>query len=127
MTIVTTVSKNVIHRAWTDLEPKLITFLATGLSAGVIVEAAGYVGYSINPGLAIVISTVVASVFGYIKSSTSKVRRYLSGLMRNCITRVFSAAIVPGFAGGSKKVSRWAHIGYTRLSKMRKPFRFLKR
>jgi hypothetical protein len=73
MTIVHTVTKNVLHRAWTDLEPKVVTFLATGLSAGVIVEAAGYLGYPINPGLAIVLSTVIASVFGYVKSSTSKV------------------------------------------------------
>jgi hypothetical protein len=73
MTIVQTVTTNVIHRAWSDLEPKLLIFLATGLSAAVITEAANYIGYPINPGLAILISTLVSSIFGYLKSSTTKV------------------------------------------------------
>lgn len=73
MTVVRTITKNVISRAWNDLEPKLVAFLATGLSASVVIEAANYLGWDINPGLAAVIATVVATVFGYLKSSTSKV------------------------------------------------------
>lgn len=72
-TITRTISVNVITRAWTDLEPKLLAFLTTGLSAGVITEAANYLGYSINPALAVVIATLVATIAGYLKSSTSKV------------------------------------------------------
>jgi hypothetical protein len=73
MTIVITVTKNVIHRAWSDLEPKLITFLATGLTATALVSAADYVGLKLPDGLASLIVLVVAGIAGYIKSSTSKV------------------------------------------------------
>jgi len=37
------------------------------------------------------------------------------------------AGTVQGFAGRSKKIPLLAHSGYTQLSKLRKPFRFLKR
>jgi hypothetical protein len=69
---VSTIIKTVTRRAWHDIEPKVLTFLATGLSAGLVTEAANYVGVSINPGLAVVISTCVASIAGYLKSSTAK-------------------------------------------------------
>lgn len=71
-TKVTTQIKTVTRRAWHDIEPKVLTFLATGLSAGLITEAANYVGVNVNPGLAVVISTCVASIAGYVKKSTVK-------------------------------------------------------
>lgn len=70
---VSTQIKTVAKRAWHDIEPKVLTFAATGLSAGLVTEAANYVGVSINPGLAVVISTCIASIAGYLKSSTNKV------------------------------------------------------
>ncbi len=73
MTIVTTITKNVIHRAWTDLEPKLIAFLATGLTATALVAAAAYVGIPIPDGLASLIVLIVSGIAGYIKSSTTKI------------------------------------------------------
>lgn len=90
MTIVRTVTKNVITRAWTDIEPKLLAFLTTGLSAGVITEAANYLGFTINPALAIVIATVVASIAGYFKSSTSKVPAFAPAI----VTAVPAPAVV---------------------------------
>jgi hypothetical protein len=73
VTIVTTVTKSVVHRAWTDLEPKLIAFLATGLTATALVSAADYVGLKLPEGLASLIVLIVAGIAGYVKSSTSKV------------------------------------------------------
>jgi hypothetical protein len=72
-TIVQTITTSVIHRAWGDIEPKLLATLATGVSASFITEAASYVGYSINPGLAVLLSSLIGLLVGYWKSSTSKV------------------------------------------------------
>jgi len=71
-TKVTTQITTITRRAWHDIEPKVLAFLATGLTAGLVTEAANYVGVNINPGLAVVISTCVASIAGYIKKSTTK-------------------------------------------------------
>lgn len=73
MTIVNTITKNVLKRAWTDLEPKVLAFLATGLTGTAIVGAADYVGVHIDPTLAVAVATVVATIAGYLKSSTTKV------------------------------------------------------
>jgi putative flippase GtrA len=77
MTIVNTITKNVIKRAWTDLEPKLLAFLATGLTGTLIVGAADYVGVHIDPTLAVAVATVVATIAGYLKSSTTKVPAFV--------------------------------------------------
>jgi predicted deacylase len=66
-----TIVKTVTKRAWHDIEPKVLAFLATGLTAGVVVEAGDYVGIHVSPALAVLVSTVVAAVAGYIKKSTS--------------------------------------------------------
>jgi hypothetical protein len=71
MTTVTTVVKNVIHRAWNDIEPKLLTFLATGLTASLLIFVANYVGWNISPALASVAVVVISTVAGYLKSSTT--------------------------------------------------------
>ena len=68
-----TVTVTVLKRAWTDLEPKLLAFLATGLTATAVVSAADYVGVHLPDGLAALIVLLVGGVAGYVKSSTNKV------------------------------------------------------
>ena len=67
------VTVNVLKRAWTDIEPKLVAFLATGLTATAVVSAADYVGVHLPDGLAALIVLLVGGIAGYIKSSTNKV------------------------------------------------------
>ena len=68
-----TVTVTVLKRAWSDLEPKLLAFLATGLTATAVVSAADYVGVHLPDGLAALIVLLVGGVAGYVKSSTNKV------------------------------------------------------
>ena len=68
-----TVTVSVLKRAWTDLEPKLVAFLATGLTATAVVSAADYVGVHLPDGLAALIVLLVGGIAGYVKSSTNKV------------------------------------------------------
>lgn len=69
---VSTILKTVTRRAWHDLEPKLIAFLASGLTATGLVEAAKYAGITLDPGQAGLVVLIVGGIAGYIKSSTSK-------------------------------------------------------
>ncbi|MBC7594541.1 MAG: hypothetical protein H7288_11485 [Kineosporiaceae bacterium] len=73
MTTITTITKNVIKRAWTDLEPKLLAWLATGLTATLLISAAAYVGVDISAPLAGAIVLVVGTIAGYVKASTNVV------------------------------------------------------
>ena len=68
-----TVTVSVLKRDWNDIEPKLLAFLATGLTATAVVSAGDYVGLHIPVGLAMLVVMVVGAVAEYIKSSTSKV------------------------------------------------------
>ena len=68
-----TVTINVLKREWHDLEPKLVAFLATGLTATALVSAADYVGVHLPSGLAGLIVLIVGGIAGYVKSSTNKV------------------------------------------------------
>ena len=68
-----TVTVTVLKREWHDLEPKLVAFLATGLTATAVVSAGDYVGIHLPDGLAALIVLIVGGIAGYIKSSTSKV------------------------------------------------------
>ena len=68
-----TVTVTVLKRAWSDLEPKLLAFLATGLTATAVVSAGDYVGLHLPDGLAALIVLLVGGVAGYVKSSTNKV------------------------------------------------------
>lgn len=72
MTVIKTVIVNVAKRAWHDLEPKLIAFLATGLTATAVIAGADYVGIHLDPSLASLIVLILGGVAGYVKSSTSK-------------------------------------------------------
>jgi hypothetical protein len=69
---VSTIIKTVTRRAWHDLEPKLIAFLASGLTATGLVEAAKYAGITLDPGQAGLVVLIVGVVAGYIKASTAK-------------------------------------------------------
>ena len=73
MTTVITVTKNIIHRAWNDLEPKLIAFLATGLTASGLIWVADYVGFHLTSPEAALIVVLVSTIAGYIKASTTTV------------------------------------------------------
>jgi hypothetical protein len=68
---VSTIIKTVTKRAWHDIEPKVLAFLATGVTAGVVVEAGDYAGIHVSPAIAVLVSTIVAAVAGYVKKSTS--------------------------------------------------------
>jgi len=68
-----TVTVTVLKRDWNDIEPKLLAFLATGLTATAVVSAGDYVGIHIPVGLAMLVVMVVGAVAEYIKSSTTKV------------------------------------------------------
>lgn len=60
-----------ITRAWTKLAPKLIAFLATGLTASGLIAFLAELDIVIPTGLASTIVTVVAAIAGYIKSDTA--------------------------------------------------------
>jgi len=68
-----TVTISVLKRDWNDIEPKLLAFLATGLTATAVVSAGDYVGLHIPVGLAMLVVMVVGAVAEYIKSSTTKI------------------------------------------------------
>ncbi len=73
MSIIRTITKNVLTRGWHDIEPKLLAFLATGLTATALIAAVDYVGIHLPDGLASLIVLIVGAIAGYIKSSTVKV------------------------------------------------------
>jgi hypothetical protein len=62
-----------IARAWSKLAPKLIAFLATGLTASAVIWAVGYVGglfgyeWHLTPELAMILVGAVSTVAGYIQ------------------------------------------------------------
>jgi hypothetical protein len=64
------VIKNPIPRAWNDLAPKLWAFLATGLTASIVVQIGAYFGLEVEPGFASVVVVVVGAIAGYIKKDT---------------------------------------------------------
>ena len=68
-----TVTVSVLKRDWNDIEPKLLAFLATGLTATAVVSAADYVGIHLPDGLAALVVLIVGGIAGYVKSSTNKV------------------------------------------------------
>jgi hypothetical protein len=70
---VSTIVKTVTRRAWTDLEPKLIAFLATGLTVTGVITAADYAGIHINADQASLAVVIISAIAGYIKKSTSTV------------------------------------------------------
>jgi hypothetical protein len=73
MAVTKTVVTSVVTRAWNEFEPKVLTFFAFGLTSAILIQWGSYVGWHPTPALAAVIVTVVSSLAGYLKSSTSKV------------------------------------------------------
>lgn len=60
-----------LTRAWYKLAPKVLTFLATGLTAsGLVLVADKYFNFTIEPGIAGFIVTAISFVAGYIKTDT---------------------------------------------------------
>lgn len=66
-----TIVKTVSRRAWLDLEPKLIAFLATGLTVTGVIKAAEYAGVHISADQASLAVVIISAIAGYIKKSTS--------------------------------------------------------
>ncbi|TFB96514.1 MULTISPECIES: hypothetical protein [unclassified Cryobacterium] len=73
MTTITIITKNVLKRAWTDLEPKLLAWLISGLTASILITGLDYVGVHISAGAAGAIVLIVGTIAGYIKASTTTV------------------------------------------------------
>lgn len=66
-----TIIKTVTRRAWTDLEPKVLAFLATGLTVTGIITAADYAGVHLSADQASLAVVIISAIAGYIKKSTS--------------------------------------------------------
>lgn len=63
-----------VIRAWNKLAPKLIAFLATGLSASSIIAIADeYFDVTLPLGLTGLIVTIVSTVAGYLKADTAEI------------------------------------------------------
>lgn len=71
-TKISSVIKDVVKRDWNDLEPKLVAWLATGLTASGLIEAAKYAGITLDPGQAGLAVVILGTIAGYIKASSSK-------------------------------------------------------
>lgn len=54
-----------VRRAWSDLAPKLLAFLATGLTASGLVTLAAYFGFVLDVGLASALVVAVSAIAGY--------------------------------------------------------------
>lgn len=70
MAKVTTVTKNVLTRDWNDLEPKLLTFLATGVTASGLILIGNYLGLMITAPEASLGVILISAIAGYIKKSS---------------------------------------------------------
>lgn len=69
---VSTIVKTVTRRAWLDIEPKLLAFAATGLTAtGLIAAADHYAGIHLNADQASLAVVIISAIAGYIKKTTS--------------------------------------------------------
>ena len=69
----TQVLKNVTKRAWNDLEPKLVTWLTSGLTVTGIIQYGDVVGVSITPAQGALLVVIIGTIAGYFKHSTTSV------------------------------------------------------
>jgi len=88
MTIIQTITKNVVKREWRDIEPKLIAALIVGVPTSAIIAYAASVGFVIPPGFAGLITLAVALIGGWAKASTTKA----------ALVPALAAAAVPALA-----------------------------
>lgn len=63
--------KDVTTRAWHDIEPKLIAWLTTGLTATGIIQYGDVVGVHITPAQGALAVVVVGTIAGYFKKSSA--------------------------------------------------------
>lgn len=70
MSKVVIVSKNVLTRDWNDLEPKLLTFLATGVTASGLILIGNYLGLTITAPEASLGVVLISAIAGYLKKSS---------------------------------------------------------
>ena len=61
-----------IKRAWHDLAPKLLAYLATGLTGSAVVAVLAALNITIAPGLAATIVVVVGAIAGYFVPDNGK-------------------------------------------------------
>jgi hypothetical protein len=70
---VSTIIKTVTRRAWSDIEPKLIAWGLTGVSAtGIISFASDYLHLHVTLWQAGLAVTIIGTIAGYLKKSTAK-------------------------------------------------------
>lgn len=70
MAKVTTITKSIITRDWNDLEPKVVTFLASGLTVSGIITVGGYLGLHLTAPEASLAVVLISSIAAYIKKSS---------------------------------------------------------
>lgn len=73
ITPATPTAKLVIERTWHDLSPKLLAFLATGLTGTLLINLLGYVNVHISNGTATLIVLIVSTVAGYLVKEASTI------------------------------------------------------
>lgn len=73
MTIVATSTRNVIRRDWHSIEPKLLAFLATGITGAGVIAGAEFFGIHLDPAIASLIVIAAGYLAGFVKSSTTTV------------------------------------------------------
>lgn len=111
MTIIRTITKTIATRAWHDLEPKVVAYLATGLTSTALIAFADYAGVRLDPSLAALIVILLGAIAGYIKSSTSKtIDAGTAGPAPAVITSVPEPAVVPGLTVPTGTVTNAAPI-----------------
>jgi hypothetical protein len=95
-TTVRTITTDVLKRDWADIEPKLLAFGTTGCTAALIVEVGNYAGFTVQPALAVLLSTVIGLIAGYVKSSTAKTSVAAApAILPAIVAPVFVPPIVP--------------------------------
>lgn len=73
MSIVNTITKNVLRREWADIEPKLYVWLVSGGATAAVAGAAEVAGYPLNAAGSVAVATAIGFLVAYLKSSTAKV------------------------------------------------------
>ena len=73
MTIIATTTRNVLRRDWHSIEPKLLAFLATGITGAGVIAGAEFFGITLDPALASLVVIIAGAIAGFIKASTTTI------------------------------------------------------
>ena len=73
MTIIATTTRNVLRRDWHSIEPKLLAFLATGITGAGVIAGAEFFGITLDPALASLVVIIAGAVAGFVKASTTTI------------------------------------------------------